>query len=93
MQQNRQDGIGDRQEVHLFCGGRREKGKGKREKGELRCRYRAAFGHALQLIVDIMLQMVQQRHGLSDDQLDQFVVDFVGRLPVSYQHALQLKDA
>jgi len=49
------------------------------------------FGHALQLIVDIMLQMIQERFGLSDDQLDLFVADFVGRLPVSYQHALQLK--
>ena len=49
------------------------------------------FGHALQLIVDIMLQMIQERFGLSDDQLDQFLADFVGRLPVSYQHALQLK--
>ena len=49
------------------------------------------FGHALQLIVDIMLQMIQERFGLSDDQLDQFLADFVDRLPVSYQHALQLK--
>ena len=47
------------------------------------------FGHALQLIVDIMLQMLQERFGLSEDQLDQFVADFVGRLPVSYQRALQ----
>ena len=51
------------------------------------------FGHALQLIVDIMLQMIQERFGLSDEQLNQFVADFVGRLPVSYQRALQLKDA
>ena len=49
------------------------------------------FGHALRLIVDIMSQMIQERFGLSDDQLDQFVADFVGRLPASYQHALQLK--
>ena len=49
------------------------------------------FGHALQLIVDIMLQMIQERFGLSVDQLDQFVADFVGRLPVSYQDALQFK--
>jgi len=49
------------------------------------------FGHALQLIVDIMLQMIQERFGLSADQLDQFVADFVERLPVSYQHALQFK--
>ncbi len=49
------------------------------------------FGHALQLIVDIMLQMIQERFGLSVDQLDHFLADFVGRLPVSYQHALRLK--
>ena len=47
------------------------------------------FGQALQLIVDIMLQMIQERFGLSDDQLDQFVSDFVGRLPISYQHAFE----
>ena len=51
------------------------------------------FGHALQLIVDIMLQMIQERFGLSDDQLDEFVSDFIGRLPISYQHALRLKAA
>ena len=51
------------------------------------------FGHALQLIVDIMLQMIQERFGLSDDQLDAFVADFIGRLPISYQHALRLKTA
>jgi len=51
------------------------------------------FGYALQLIVDMMLQMVQERFGLSDDQLDEFVNDFVGRLPISYQHALRLKAA
>ena len=49
------------------------------------------FGHALQLIVDIMSQMVQERFELSDDQLDEFVNEFIGRLPVSYQHALRLK--
>ena len=51
------------------------------------------FGHALQLIVDIMLQMVQERFGLSDEQLEEFVNEFVGRLPISYQHALRLKAA
>ena len=51
------------------------------------------FGHALQLIVDIMLQMIQERFGLSDDQLEEFVNEFVGRLPISYQHALRLKAA
>ena len=47
----------------------------------------------IQLIVDIMLQMIQERFGLSDDQLDAFVADFIGRLPISYQHALRLKTA
>ena len=47
----------------------------------------------IQLIVDIMLQMIQERFGLSDDQLDEFVADFIGRLPISYQHALRLKTA
>ena len=51
------------------------------------------FGHVLQLIVDIMLQMIQERFGLSDDQLEEFVNEFVGRLPISYQHALRLKAA
>ena len=49
------------------------------------------FAYALQLIVDIMLQMVQERFGLSDDQLDDFMNEFINRLPISYQHALQLK--
>ena len=49
------------------------------------------FGHALQLIVDIMLQMIQEKFGLSDDQLDEFVSSFIQRLPISYQHALQLR--
>ena len=51
------------------------------------------FGHALQLIVDIMLQMVQERFGLSDDQLTEFMNEFIDRLPTSYQHALRLKGA
>jgi hypothetical protein len=51
------------------------------------------FGHALQLIVDIMLQMIQERFGLSDAQLDEFVTSFFERLPISYQHALRLKGA
>lgn len=51
------------------------------------------FGHALQLIVDIMLQMIQERFGLSDAQLDEFVTSFIERLPISYQHALRLKGA
>ena len=52
-----------------------------------------SFGHALQLIVDIMLQMIQERFGLSDAQLDKFVTSFIERLPISYQHALRLKGA
>ena len=51
------------------------------------------FGHALQLILDMMLQMIQERFGLADDQLDEFVSEFIARLPFSYQHALQLKAA
>ncbi|MBQ1315367.1 MAG: transposase [Erysipelotrichaceae bacterium] len=51
------------------------------------------FGHALQLIVDIMLQMVQERFGLSDDQLTEFMNEFIDRLPNSFQHALRLKRA
>jgi hypothetical protein len=51
------------------------------------------FAYALQLIVDIMLQMVQERFGLSDDQLDDFMNEFINRLPISYQHALRLKAA
>lgn len=49
------------------------------------------FGHALQLIVDIMLQMIQEQFGLSDDQLNEFMNQFVDRLPLSYQHVLRLK--
>ncbi len=29
----------------------------------------------------------------ADGQLDEFVTDFIGRLPISYQHALRLKAA
>ena len=51
------------------------------------------FGHALQLIVDIMMQMIQEHFGLSDEQLDKFMNEFIDRLPTSYQHALRLKAA
>ncbi len=51
------------------------------------------FAHALQLIVDIMLQIIQEQFGLSDAQLEVLVTDFIGRLPISYQHALRLKAA
>ena len=49
-----------------------------------------AFADALQIIVDIMLQTVQDRFGLTDDQLADFVRDFYDRLPVSYQRVLRL---
>ncbi|MBQ6564012.1 MAG: hypothetical protein IJL88_08870 [Clostridia bacterium] len=49
------------------------------------------FGHALQLIIDIMLQVIQEYFGQSGDQLDKFVSEFIARLPISYQHALHLK--
>ena len=52
-----------------------------------------AFGHALQLIVDIMLQMIQEHFGISEDQLNEFMNEFIDRLPTSYQHALRLKGA
>ena len=47
------------------------------------------FGQALQLIVEIMLQMLRERFDLSDTQLDEFVSAFIERLPISYRHALQ----
>lgn len=49
------------------------------------------FNHALQLIIDIMLQTIKERFGLSDDQLNQYAIDFISRLPDCYQHALQQK--
>ena len=48
------------------------------------------FGHALQLIVDIMLQTIQKHFGLSDDQLNDFMLKFIDRLPISYRHALSI---
>ena len=51
------------------------------------------FGHALQLIVDIMLQMIQEHFGISEDQLNEFMNEFIDRLLTSYQHALRLKGA
>ena len=47
------------------------------------------FRQALQLIVEIMLQMLQKL-GLSDTQLDEFMSAFID-LPIIYQHALQIK--
>lgn len=48
-----------------------------------------ALCEALQIIVDIMLQTMQEQFGLTDDQLTEFVSKFYDRLPVSYQHALR----
>ena len=48
-----------------------------------------ALGEALQIIVDIMLQTMQEQFGLTDDQLAEFVSKFYDRLPISYQHALR----
>ena len=47
------------------------------------------FVHAMQLIVDIMLQSIQQYFGLTDDQLIAFSRQFFDRLPTSYQHFLK----
>ena len=44
------------------------------------------FAHAMQLIVDILLQSVQEHFGLSNDQLNVFIRQFYDRLPASYQH-------
>ena len=46
------------------------------------------FAHAMQLIVDILLQTVRDHFGLSDDHLNAFVRQFYDRLPASYQHFL-----
>ena len=46
------------------------------------------FAHAMQLIVDILLQSVQEHFALSNDQLNAFVQQFYDRLPASYQHFL-----
>lgn len=51
------------------------------------------FSHAMQLIVDIMLQFVQQHFALSDDQLIAFARQFYNRLPTSYQHFLKVPAA
>jgi hypothetical protein len=48
-----------------------------------------ALCEALQIIVDIMLQTMQEQFRLTDDQLTEFVSKFYDRLPVSYQHALR----
>lgn len=48
-----------------------------------------ALCEALQIIVDIMLQTMQEQFRLTDDQLTEFVSKFYDRLPVRYQHALR----
>lgn len=47
------------------------------------------FAHAMQLIVDAMLQTVREHFGLSDEQLLAFTRQFYDRLPASYQRFLQ----
>ena len=47
------------------------------------------FAHAMQLIVDVMLQTVREHFGLSDDQLLAFTRQFYDRLPACYQRFLQ----
>ena len=47
-----------------------------------------AFADALQIVIDIMLQTMQEHFGLTDDQLADYVRDFYDRLPISYQHVL-----
>ncbi|MBR3017120.1 MAG: hypothetical protein IKH57_08595 [Clostridia bacterium] len=41
------------------------------------------FAHAMQLIVDILLQSVQEHFALSNDQLNAFVQQFYDRLPAA----------
>ena len=47
------------------------------------------FAHAMQLIVDAMLQTVREHFGLSEDQLLAFTRQFYSCLPASYRHFLQ----
>ena len=47
------------------------------------------FAHAMQFIVDAMLQTVREHFGLSDEQLLVFSQQFYDRLPASYQRFLQ----
>ena len=44
------------------------------------------FAHAMQLIVDIMLQTVREHFGLSEEQLLAFTRQFYDRLPAGYRH-------
>ena len=45
------------------------------------------FAHAMQLIVDILLQTVRDHFGLSDDHLNAFVRQFYDRLPASLRYS------
>ena len=47
------------------------------------------FAHAMQLIVDAMLQTVREHFGLTDEQLLVFTRQFYDHLPASYQHFIQ----
>ena len=47
------------------------------------------FAHAMQLIVDVMLQTVREHFGLSEEQLLAFTRQFYDRLPACYQRFLQ----
>ena len=47
------------------------------------------FAHAMQLIVEAMLQTVREHFGLSEDQLLAFTRQFYSCLPASYRHFLQ----
>lgn len=51
------------------------------------------FAHAMQLIVDAMLQTVREHFGLTEEQLLDFTRQFYDRLPASYRHFLQAPDA
>ena len=47
------------------------------------------FSHAIQLIVDAMLQTVREHFALTENQLSDFVRQFYDHLPASYQHFIQ----
>ena len=51
------------------------------------------FAHAMQLIVDAMLQTVRESFGLTEAQLLDFARQFYDRLPASYRHFLQVPAA
>ena len=46
--------------------------------------------HIIHLIVDTMMQMVQMRFGLTDEQQHDFMTHFISRLPVRFQQDLKL---